>query len=132
MLHSIRHTIDDDKKWRSILRGLNKKFWHQTVGTQEIESYISKESGIDFGLFFDQYLRTTQIPVLEYQIDGNRLEYQYQNVVPGYAYPVRVRINGEVVSLKPTEEMQEIRRDEPIKTFVVDRNFFVNSKPRGE
>lgn len=132
MLHSIRHTIDDDKKWRSILRGLNKKFWHQTVGTREIESYISKESGIDFGLFFDQYLRTTQIPVLEYQIDGNRLEYQYQNVVPGYAYPVRVRINGEVVSLKPTEEMQEIRRDEPIKTFVVDRNFFVNSKPRGE
>lgn len=132
MLHSIRHTIDDDKKWRSILRGLNKKFWHQTVGTREIESYISKESGIDFGLFFDQYLRTTQIPVLEYQIDGNRLEYQYQNVVPGYAYPVRVRINGEIVSLKPTEEMQEIRRDEPIKTFVVDRNFFVNSKPRGE
>lgn len=132
MLHSIRHTIDDDKKWRSILRGLNKKFWHQTVGTREIESYISKESGIDFGLFFDQYLRTTQIPVLEYQIDGNRLEYQYQNVVPGYAYPVRVRINGEIVSLKPTEEMQEIRRDEPIKTFVVDRNFFVNSKPLGE
>ena len=130
MLHSIRHTIDDDKKWRSILRGLNKKFWHQTVGTQEIESYISKESGIDFGLFFDQYLRTTQIPVLEYQIDGNRLEYQYQNVVPGYAYPVRVRINGEVVSLKPTEQMQEMRRDEPIKTFVVDRNFFVNSKAR--
>ena len=51
MLHGIRHTSNDDNKWRSILRGLNKKFWHQTVGTNEIESYISQESGIEFDLF---------------------------------------------------------------------------------
>jgi len=128
MLHSIRHTINDDKKWRNILRGLNKKFRHQTVGTDKIESYISQESGIDFGLFFDQYLRTTKIPVLAYRIDGNRLEYQYQNVVSGYDYPLRVRINGEVVSIKPTEEMQELHRSDAIKTFEVDRNFFIDSE----
>ncbi len=128
MLHAIRHTINDDKKWRSILRGLNKKFWHQTVGTREIESYISQESGIDFDLFFDQYLRTTKIPVLNYQVDGNRLDYQYQNVVPGYDYPLRVQINGEVVSIRPTEELQTLLKDEAIKTFEVDRNFFVDSK----
>ena len=130
MLHAIRHTINDDNKWRSILRGLNKKFWHQTVGTNEIESYISQESGIDFDLFFDQYLRTTKIPVLNYQVDGNRLDYQYQNVVPGYDYPLRVQINGEVVSIKPTEELQTLLRDEAIETFEVDRNFFVNSRAR--
>lgn len=130
MLHAIRHTINDDNKWRSILRGLNKKFWHQTVGTNEIESYISQESGIDFALFFDQYLRTTKIPVLNYQVDGNRLDYQYQNVVPGYDYPLRVQINGEVVSIKPTEELQTLLRDEAIETFEVDRNFFVNSRAR--
>lgn len=130
MLHAIRHTINDDNKWRSILRGLNKKFWHQTVGTNEIESYISQESGIEFDLFFDQYLRTTKIPVLNYQVDGNRLDYQYQNVVPGYDYPLRVQINGEVVSIKPTEELQTLLRDEAIETFEVDRNFFVNSRAR--
>jgi aminopeptidase N len=127
MLHSIRHTINDDKKWRSILRGLNKRFWHQTVGTEEIESYISQKSGIDFGLFFNQYLRTTKIPVLNYQVDGNRLDYQYQNVVTGYNYPVRVLINGEVVTLKPTEEMQTLIREDAIKAFKVDRNFYLNS-----
>ena len=130
MLHSIRHTINDDKKWRNILRGLNKKFWHQTVGTKEIESFISEASGIDFDLFFDQYLRTTKIPVFKYQINGNRLEYRYQNVVPGYDYPLRVWINGEVVSLKPTEEMQTLLGDEAIKAFEVDRNFFVISQTR--
>ena len=125
MLHSIRHTINDDKKWRSILRGLNKKFWHQTVGTKEIESYISQASGIDFGLFFDQYLRTTKIPVLKYQVDGNSLKYQYQNVVPGYDYPLRVRVNGKVVTLNPTEEIQTLFRNELIEAFVLDRNFYV-------
>ena len=32
----------DDEKWRNILRGLNKEFYHKTVTTKEIENYISK------------------------------------------------------------------------------------------
>ena len=68
--------------------------------------------------------------MFKYQINGNRLEYRYQNVVPGYDYPLRVWINGEVVSLKPTEEMQTLLGDEAIKAFEVDRNFFVISQTR--
>ena len=34
--------VDDDEKWRGILRGLNREFYHQTVTTQQIEQYISQ------------------------------------------------------------------------------------------
>ena len=34
MLHTIRQIVDDDEKWRGILRGLNSTFWHQTVTGQ--------------------------------------------------------------------------------------------------
>ena len=40
MLHTIRHVINNDEKFRQILRGLSKDFYHQTVTTQQIENYI--------------------------------------------------------------------------------------------
>ena len=128
MLHSLRHTINNDEKWRSILRGLNKDFWHQTVTTDEVESYISQHSGTDFGLFFDQYLRTTKIPEFSYAVDGNQVVYQYKNVVDGYSYPILVRINDDEVWLTPTADKQTLSRDSKVKSLEVDRNFYVTSE----
>ncbi|MDQ4139083.1 MAG: M1 family metallopeptidase, partial [Bacteroidota bacterium] len=31
MLHTLRQVVNNDEKWRAILRGLNKEFYHQTV-----------------------------------------------------------------------------------------------------
>ena len=31
MLHTLRQIINDDEKWRGILRGFNKDFYHQVV-----------------------------------------------------------------------------------------------------
>lgn len=44
MIHTIRQVINDDAKFKAILRGMNKTFYHQTVTTKQIEDYISKES----------------------------------------------------------------------------------------
>src|SRR5438270_7385220 len=45
MLLTIRQLVDDDTRWRGILRGLGATFWHQTVTTGQIENYISTRSG---------------------------------------------------------------------------------------
>ena len=37
MLHMISQLVNNDEKWRQLLRGLNKEFWHQTVTTEQIE-----------------------------------------------------------------------------------------------
>ncbi|HEY0066603.1 MAG TPA: M1 family metallopeptidase, partial [Flavisolibacter sp.] len=63
MLHTIRQIVNDDAKFRNIIRGLNKDFYHQTVTTRQVEDYISKQSGKNLSKVFDQYLRTTDIPV---------------------------------------------------------------------
>jgi aminopeptidase N len=127
MLHTIRHVINDDAKWRSILQGLNADFWHQTVTTGQIESYISQKSGIDLSKVFDQYLRTTKIPLLKYKIDGKRLSFSYERVVTGFAMPLRVTINGKEKVITPTETQQTLDLPEEIKTFEVDRNFYVET-----
>ncbi len=128
MLHTIRQIINDDEKWRGILQGLNKDFYHQTVTTAQVENYISEKSGIDLSKVFDQYLRTTMIPALQYKTDGKTVTYKYDKVVKDFAMPLRVEINGKEILLKPTEEMQTFTADGDIKTFEVDRNFYVNAE----
>jgi aminopeptidase N len=96
MLQTIRHAINNDSKFRSILRGLNKTYYHSIVTSKQVEDYISKQSGINFSKVFDQYLRTTVIPVLEYKLDddGKEIEYRYTNVVDGFDLPLRLA-NGK-------------------------------------
>jgi aminopeptidase N len=63
LLHTIRQIINDDEKFRQILRGLNKDFFHQMVNTKQVEEYISKQSGKNF----KQSVR----PVFAYCNDSN-------------------------------------------------------------
>src|SRR5262245_62099046 len=128
MLHTIRYVINDDAKWLSILRGLNTDFWHQTVTTEQIESYISRKAGVDLSKIFDQYLRTTRIPLLKYKVNGRTLSFSYDRVVKGFAMPLRVAINGKEVVIAPSEAPQTLEFPEEIKTFEVNRNFYVDAQ----
>lgn len=128
LLHTIRNIINDDEKWRGILRGLNKDFWHQTVTTAQIENYISQKAGIDLSKVFDQYLRTTKIPLLQYKTDGKKLSFKYDRIVPGFSMSLRVNVNGKELLITPNETMQTLTLPEEIKTFEVNRNFYVDSE----
>ena len=135
MLHTIRQVVNDDERWRGILRGLNHTFGRQTVLGSQIEAYISREAGIDLSKVFEQYLRTTKVPVFEYRMKEGALEYRWVNVVPGFDMPVRVRgtdpgrIDGEFQLLHPTERWMStppgMTMGGPIE---VDRNFYVISR----
>ncbi|RMZ58375.1 M1 family peptidase [Chryseobacterium nematophagum] len=124
MLHTIRQVINDDDKFRNILRGLNKDFYHQTVTTEQIENYISSQSGIDFSSIFDQYLRTIQVPTLEYSQNGNNLKFRYVNVVKNFNLPIRM---GSKQTIIPNEQWQTVQLKEtsPVE---FDKNYYINYK----
>jgi Peptidase family M1 domain len=130
MLHTIRQLVDDDTRWRGILRGLAKTFWHQTVTSNQIESYLSSHSGLDLSKVFDEYLRTTKIPVLEYRLQGSRLSYRWTNVVRGFVMPIKVTTAPGVYAwIRPTEQWKvtTVRLSRP-EDFRVDQNFYVLAK----
>lgn len=125
MLHTLRHMLNDTDQWRSILRGLNKQFWHQTVTTEQIETYLSEQTDLELEAFFDQYLRSTDIPIFEYQKADNALQYRFVDVVDGFTMPLRVILNGQERVLHPTSEWQILQAAEPIGNLEVNRNFYV-------
>jgi len=128
MLHTLRQIINEDKKWRTILRGLNSEFYHQQVSSQQIEGYLIKYSGIDLKGFFDQYLRTIKIPVLEYQIKGNKVSYKFTNAVLDLNIPVKVWINDQPVWINVKTQTEFLNFNDTINTFSVDRNFYIKHK----
>jgi len=132
LLHTIRQVINNDTTFRNILRGLNKTFYHQTVTTQQVENYISRQSGIDFSKVFDQYLRTTQIPVLEYKIDGNEIVYRWTDCIKGFNLPLKV-FAGKPIWLQPATTWQTQKMPDGFagKDFTIDRNFYIRSKKDG-
>ncbi len=85
MIHTLRTMMQNDSLFRQMLRGLNKVFYHQTVTTQQVEKYIMEISGFGSKLqpFFDQYLRDTKIPVVEWKIKSGQLSARITNGVPG-------------------------------------------------
>ena len=125
MLHTLRQIINNDEKWRSILVGLNKDFYHQTVTTQQIEDYIDKYFKVDLKPFFEQYLRTIKIPTLDYKLENNKLSYRWSNVVDGFSIPVNVFINSTSQWIRPTSQWKKLSSDNKIITFSVDNNFYI-------
>jgi len=106
LLHSIRHSMNNDALFRNILRGLNKTFHNKTVTSKQVEEYISKQSGYNYSKVFDQYLRTTQIPKLEFYFneDKSKIFYRYTNCVAGFNLPLSLSGNGATARVVPGTE----------------------------
>ncbi|MEY4012821.1 MAG: hypothetical protein RIT22_1945 [Bacteroidota bacterium] len=128
MLHTIRQIINNDEKWRQILRGLNSTFYHQTVTTKQIENYISKQAGIDLSPVFNQYLRDTRVPTLEYYFKEKQLVYRWINCVEGFTMPVQVDLNGESLLLQPTNDWKTLKVTTANPIVTIDSNYYVAGK----
>lgn len=124
MLHTLRQLVDNDEKFRNIIRGLSAKFYHQTVTTEQIENYLSESTGNDLKLFFDQYLRNTKIPVFEYSVEGKVMKYRWNDCVTGFMMPLKVKINELEKWVYPTAGWKQEVVPEDAR-IVTDPSFYI-------
>ncbi len=112
VLHNmIRTMIDDDDKWREILRGLNEHFYHATVDYQDILNYMSEKSGINLSKTFEQYIQTKSIPTLEIiQNSPGVFMIRWISEVKGFDMPVHIfDKDGKRQLIRPTDKFKVIR-----------------------
>lgn len=128
LLHTLRQIVNDDEKWRQMLRGLNKTFYHQTVTTKEIEDYLSAQLGQALAPFFNQYLRDTRIPTFEYQLKKGKLKYRWSECLPDFDMPLKVIVDGNEVWLKPKTKWRKKRlKGKGMRDLKVDSNFYIKN-----
>jgi len=128
ILHTLRQLIENDEKWRQILRDLNSTYYHQTVSSKEIEECLSDLSGIDLTEFWDQYLRTTMIPIVEYKVNEKDLSFRYVYTIENFDMPVIAIINGKEEWIFPTDQWKTKKFSKEIKSVKIKEDFYVKSE----
>lgn len=109
MLHSVRHSMDNDGLFRSILHGLQKDYYHKIVTGKEVVDYFSKKSGFDYTKVFEQYLTTVQVPVLKIYFEGEEVHFKYDNCIAGFNLPIVMDDAHTKVVLKPTSQWKTMK-----------------------
>jgi aminopeptidase N len=103
LLNSLRHWVDDDETWWALIRGIGEQFGYRTVSSAELEAWIGEQlhakAGIDqkaMAAFFDQYLRTIELPVLEYRVSGKgkKISVDYRWVAQSDGFNMAVWVSG--------------------------------------
>ena len=131
LVHLIRQLMNNDAKFREMLRTMNSDFYHQTVTTGTIESYLSEKSGWKLKKIFDQYLRHGDIPVLEYKINKGKLHYRWKAAVANFDMPLKIVGNSKQSKMiYPTSNWKMM----PATDFMIaeglkiDPNFYVGQQ----
>ncbi len=126
ILHTLRQLLEDDEKWRMILRKMNSEFYHQVISSKDIEDFLSRETSKDLSAFFNQYLRTADIPKIEYKIEDKIINFRYINVVEDFDMPVIMSINDAEQWVFPTKDWKQYENKNKIKTVTLKEDFYVD------
>lgn len=128
LIHYIKQLFKNDDQFFNSLREMNKRFYHQIVTTQQIENFWSEKTGKDLSKLFDQYLRHTEIPILEIKKAKKGIQYRWTNCIDGYDAPVKVITNNEQVWFNPKTKWQSFKINFNIAEASIDPNFYCELK----
>jgi len=117
-MHTLRHVIDNDSLWWSILKSFAVENARSHVNTADFQRHVEARTDENFSYFFDQYFLDHRPPKLEYFQDGNKLFYRWADVIPNFQMPLDVNINGIEKRIYPTAAVQILQVPEfPVVIF---------------
>jgi aminopeptidase N len=117
-LHTLRSVVNDDARWRRLLRAFYDNFKYQNIMTEDVVEFFSRTVEKDLTPIFDQYLRHAELPTLELsfrEADGS-VAYRWLATVKDFAMPVKVGRPGQWQIIEPSTEWKTmstpLKRDE--------------------
>ena len=127
MLQMIRRMVNHDAHWREILRKMNREFYHQTVTTQQIESFLIQETGLDLAPVFDQYLRDTRIPVLALKQMPEGVAVRFENTINGFNMPIHLTSEQTEIEVRVSQTWQTVPELKNYKSISWHPDYYINS-----
>jgi aminopeptidase N len=128
-LHTLRNVVNDDAKWWKLLRDVFDEFKYRNIMTEDMVRFFNARLGRDFTPIFDQYLRRTDLPVLELAFNekDRTVAYRWRADERGFAMPIRVGERTKWQTIQPTTDWQVMPLTLSKDTFEVATDlYFVN------
>ena len=130
LLNTLRSIYDNDELWWKTLKDYTIKYKHQTIDTKMIEDFFNAPIATDLQPIFDQYLRYSAIPVLEFKESGKRISYRWNTEVADFNMPVDVFIDKKEIRLTPSNTWKELSKEvEDLDDIEVnEKEFYIETK----
>lgn len=127
MLHTIRTAIDDDKKWWSMLKGLNEKFKYQSTNSEEVIDFLNQQTELNLKPIFEQYLNFTKIPELQFKKDKGEIFYRWEADAVNFEMPINIGISGKSKRIYATKYWQKLDQKADLRRISADEiNNYIN------
>ena len=114
-LNTLRHTINNDTLWFSILKEMTtKKFAYKTTNTKEIIAFFNEKTHQDFTPLFMQYLAYKNIPKLYYSVQnikGNeyQINFKWLTDVKNFYMPIIIKIGKKEYRLEASNSLKTFK-----------------------
>jgi aminopeptidase N len=107
-LHTLRSVVNDEPRWRKLLREVYQHFKYQNIMTEDLVAFVNKELGRDLTPMFDQYLRRAELPTLELVFNPKEgtVAYRWRADERAFAMPIRVGAKDTWQTIRPTTDWQ--------------------------
>jgi len=130
LVHMVRQLFNDDPQFKHMLRYMNQRFRHGVVSSAQVESFMDQHLTMDLKPVFEQYLRHTEIPVLEWYVDKKRLWFRWSNCIPTFEMPIRMAITGRDMEFQGvgTAWRSLPYEVDPKTSLELDKNWYVGQR----
>ncbi len=125
-LNTLRSVVDDDTRWRKLLRDYCERFKYQNIMTEDVVAFFNQRTGKNLTPIFDQYLRQAALPVLElrFQESDGSVSYRWKAGVKEFAMPVKVGRRTQWRTIQPTTEWKTMKTNLKKEEFEVATDLY--------
>ena len=107
LLHTMRKTINNDSLWWDIIKSFYMKHKIKSAITQDFIDIVNSKTGTDYTYFFDQYLKSPELPILNYEYVKTKkgvlkIRYKWETPRNDFKMPVYVKTDSGLIKLEPT------------------------------
>ena len=133
-LNTLRHVVNDDAKWWKMFLKYSETFHNKIIETETVVTFFNTEFGMNLSSVFDQYLRHKAIPIFNYKINKNTLEYKWTTDESNFSMPIDIKINGKKqriypvnnwkkskIKIKPKDKIEVLVNDFYVKVLVWEK-----------
>ena len=130
LLNTLRHIVDNDEKWWTMLLKYSETYRHKIIDTETVIAFFNQETAMNLTPVFNQYLRYPAIPSLELRMKKNKLEFRWITTVTNFSMPIDIKIKDKKIRIIPkndwTKSKLKINKLQDVE--ILKNNFYVNVK----
>ncbi|WP_282017599.1 M1 family metallopeptidase [Salegentibacter mishustinae] len=128
LLNTIRSIYDNDELWWKTLKDYTETYKHQIIDTETTENFFDEATEVDLQPIFDQYLRHTDLPKLQFRKKEGKTQARWIADVEDFKMPVDIFIDGKEIRITPTDEWGDLKENIALnKIEVNDLEFYIKT-----